>query len=82
MQLDMPTNEVAIKKSTLGPKTSISFPTTGCPIAVARYKAETSQAVLEGGTPNACPIGINATDIIEELIGLRMDPNTIGKINF
>ena len=82
MKLDMPTNDVAIRKRSFGPKISINFPTTGCPIAVAKYRAETSQAVCEGGAPNAWPIGIKATEIIEELIGLRIDPKTIGVINF
>ncbi|AJO24733.1 hypothetical protein AB434_1413 [Heyndrickxia coagulans] len=50
MKLEIPTNEVAVKKRERGPNRSISFPTTGCPMAVARYKAATSHAVSEGGT--------------------------------
>jgi hypothetical protein len=48
IKLAAPTKEVPIKYNSLGPNISISFPTTGCPIAVVRYKAETSQAVCDG----------------------------------
>src|SRR4051794_41815021 len=54
---------------------------TGWPTAVDRYSGETSQAVAEGGSPKAAPIGNSATDRIVELIGFGTAPETIGGIN-
>ncbi len=54
---------------------------TGCPTAVARYSAETSHTVSEGGAPKATPMGTRATAIIEELIGFSTEPRTIGAMS-
>jgi hypothetical protein len=54
---------------------------TGCPIAVARYSAETSHTVRSGPAPNARPIETSATAMIEELTGLSTDPNAAAAAN-
>lgn len=56
----------------------MSRPTTGCPIAVARWSAETSQAVRAGRAPKAAPMGTSVTAMIVELIGLRTAPRMMG----
>ena len=45
---------------------------------MARYSPEISQAVSAGDAPNAAPIGTSATEMIEELTGLRIEPTIIG----
>jgi len=57
---------------------STSRPTTGWPMAVARYRLPTSHAVCDGGAPNAAPMGTSETARIDELIGLRIEPSIIG----
>ena len=54
---------------------------TGWPMAVARYRPVTSQAVSDGGAPSAAPMGISATAIIDELTGLSTVPRSIGAIS-
>ncbi|GAA1170387.1 hypothetical protein GCM10009608_03490 [Pseudonocardia alaniniphila] len=50
-------------------------------MAVARYSAETSQAVSDGGAPRSIPMGMSATAIIEEFTGFKIDPRIIGAIS-
>ncbi|MEU9023467.1 hypothetical protein [Actinomadura sp. NPDC048394] len=45
---------------------------------MARYSAEISQAVRDGGAPNAAPIGTSATEMIDEFTGFRTLPSIIG----
>jgi len=56
----------------------MSRPISGCPMEVVMYRADTSQVVCAAGAPNATAIGTSATAMIEELMGLRTHPNTIG----
>ncbi|MGC0363940.1 hypothetical protein ABH922_001924 [Rhodococcus sp. 27YEA15] len=49
----------------------------GWPSDVARYRADTSHAVCDGGAPSARPMGIRATAMIVELTGLRIEPRII-----
>ena len=57
---------------------STSLPTSGWPMEVARYSADTSQAVSAAGAPSEVAIGTSATAMIDELIGFRMAPSIIG----